>query len=247
MFSSILLLLILLSGCNKRNTVEIEETLDGTYELVYFISSRLNSNQTPYDPFSVFESYTITILENELTLSNRLKTSGEISTQKYTIASVHDNYLTIVDETDLVMQDKFYFDLKSGTIELVSIGGENRHYIFSKHPNIESKTLPNGKYALVSGYGYRPGEIISPSLYEYFEFTVSGKNISYTSKRKDGDVIYGSGTYVFGITAVETLMENTKEYLQYDPTEKTLTYKYEYSSFNADLRANFYLVFKFDA
>jgi hypothetical protein len=234
--------LALLSGCNQRRGAIEKYSMDGVYELVYFIDSNLNSNNTVFDPFEHYDRYAIEIHGTTLKTIIRSKNSQNNVIVEYQIDQVTDFSFKIRIGNSL-MNDLFYFNIYESVIELKTVGSSKLHYIFSKY-DFDTLKIPDGTYELTIASGYHQGQMISTNLYEYFDFHIDGNKISYESKHSDGTKYWGSGTYIAGISGIVTQLANTNEYLHYDPVNQTLTFETKYFYLDSSQNSNYILVFE---
>lgn len=244
--STLLLLFIgltVLSGCNQRKGTIEKYSMDGVYELAFLIDSNLNVTGTAYDPFVNFDRYALEINGTSIKTIIRNKHSQSVEVIEYEINQVNDYYFTIRKD-NIYMSDVFYYDIYSGLIEIRVVSTTIQHYVFSKFEDFETHQIPNGTYELINASGYHHGQTIYPQMYQYYNFYIDGNRISYKNKHADGSTYQGSGTYIAGLSGIQTLLANTKEYLNYDPRNKTLTFEYKRTSFDASTSSNFILVFE---
>lgn len=243
--STLLLILMglsLLSGCNQRRGAIEKITMDGVYELAYFIDSNLNTSNNVYDPFEYYDRYAIEIRGTSLKTMIRSKNTQDHDITEYEIEQVTDLSFKIRQES-IVMNEVFYYNIQAGVIELKAVENSKRHYIFSKH-TFTTLQIPNGTYELTLASGYHQGQSITTTMYDYFEFKIDGNRISFESKQTNGNYRSVSGTYIAGLSGIETNLGNTNEYLHYDPVNQTLTFEYKHFYADTALNSNYILVFE---
>ncbi len=241
----ILLNLFLLVGCNKRDFIRPLPTLDGSYNLVNFISSNLNNFKDPYDPFTVFNESRLEIEGDVLTTIEVTKGNNREYKSEYVISEFERGYFKVSNSYNYVLQNMYYYDLEKGMIEyVIDVAGETRHYIYSKTEGFTNTKIEGGTYELTYASGVFDNHSISINDWTFFQYKVARDKISIYFQVKGEEKTYGHGSYEYGIVGIKVIYDDFEEYLTYDAYEKTLTYRQRTTVSDAQFYSNVVLVFK---
>ena len=110
----VITLLFFLVGCNTRQPVT-EVTLNGTYELVDFISSNINVGEPVHNPYTDDYQRVIHIKENAVTIRDINYTNQTEQVYDYTIIMNYGYYIDI-ENTDTKFVKRIYTDAKAGIL-----------------------------------------------------------------------------------------------------------------------------------
>ncbi len=236
-------LLVMLVGCNTRQPVT-EVTLNGTYELVDFISSNINIGEPVHNPYTDDYQRVIHIEENAVTIRDMNYTNQTEQVYDYTIIMNYGYYIDI-ENTDTKYVQRIYTDAKAGILEIMENGTETKHFIFSKYEQPDQTLIPNGTYEIYAAFGVAYGQLVKPEVWTQFDLKINGSKISFIRQVVGEAVERSEGNYRGGVIAIMTNMGDHDEYLEYDPSEKTLTYTEKFYSFSQpELNRDYYYIFK---
>lgn len=239
--------MFILTGCSRKEMPDLL-SLNGTYQLVHFISSYLNLQMEGNNPYSDDYRQIIEIEDSVVTLTVIDDTESSTTVYVCDITLMSNRYFEITSR-EYGWVKKIYYNIQSGILEIMSPGSETQHYIYSKFEDYQSSNIMDGIYEISFVFGYYGnGQLATLNDWRKFEIKIKGNTIKVTQVMSDGETFEGSGTYRGGVVGFETTIGEIKEYLTYDSEEEMLKYTEKNTDiWTSEANRDYYYVFKLKA